>query len=282
MTETNTNTLRIYCQQIRGYELLSKEEEQELARKIKTGTPGEAALARERLINSNLKLVISIAKCYHNAHLQMIDLIQEGNLGLMEAVDRFDPEQGTRFSTCATPWIKSAIIKTITDNNRLIRIPAHLFQLQSKFRQAKTAIESDGHVATNEELAKALGVSVDKIDFVKSTFDDVLSMDKQLDGSDSNSDVVGDLVADETVADPTEQLAKEELKEALYKAIDGLDSRTKLILTMRWGLDGTKEHTLDEIGAAVDLTRERVRQILKATESQLRVKLANWEQVAVL
>lgn len=282
MTETNTNTLRIYCQQIRGYELLSKEEEQELARKIKTGTPEEAALARERLINSNLKLVISIAKRYHNAHLQMIDLIQEGNLGLMEAVDRFDPEQGTRFSTCATPWIKSAIIKTITDNNRLIRIPAHLFQLQSKFRQAKTAIESDGHVATNEELAKALGVSVDKIDFVKSTFDDVLSIDKQLDGSDSNSDVVGDLVADETVADPTEQLAKEELKEALYKAIDGLDNRTKLILTMRWGLDGTKEHTLDEIGAAVDLTRERVRQILKATESQLRVKLANWEQVAVL
>ena len=281
MTE-NTNTLRIYCQQIKDYKLLSKEEEQELARKIKNGTPEEATVAREKLINSNLKLVISIAKRYRNAHLQMIDLIQEGNLGLMEAVDRFDPEQGTRFSTCATPWIKSAIIKTITDNNRLIRIPAHLFQLQSKFRQAKTAIESDGHVATNEELAKALGVSADKIEFVKSTFDDILSMDKQLDGSDSNSDVVGDLVADETVADPTEQLAKEELKEALYKAIDGLDDRTKLILTMRWGLDGTKEHTLDEIGAAVDLTRERVRQILKATESQLRVKLANWEQVAVL
>jgi RNA polymerase primary sigma factor len=269
------NTLRLYLQEMGNFPLLTADEEKDLARRYKNDGDMEA---REWLINCNLKLVVSIAKKYHNSHLELMDLISYGNMGLMQAVDKFDPELGYRFTTCATPWIKQAITKAIIDSGKSIRVPAHIYQLLAKYRKAVEELTKDGKgQPTQEQIAMYMGVSNDKIRELEEWRHDTVSLSTPL--GDDSEDTLEDLQADnysETPMKYVERKAKEEMIQAL---IATLKPRTQTIIKMRFGLGNDndpeefkKEHTLEEIGAYLGITRERVRQIEKQTLAELKLK----------
>ena len=269
------NTLRLYLQEMGNFPLLTADEEKDLARRYKNDGDMEA---RDWLINCNLKLVVSIAKKYHNSHLELMDLISYGNMGLMQAVDKFDPELGYRFTTCATPWIKQAITKAIIDSGKSIRIPAHIYQLLAKYRKAVEELTKDGKdQPTQEQIAVYMGVSNDKIRELEEWRHDTVSLSTPL--GDDSEDTLEDLQADnysETPMKYVERKAKEEMIQAL---IATLKPRTQTIIKMRFGLGNDndpeefkKEHTLEEIGAYLGITRERVRQIEKQTLAELKLK----------
>lgn len=269
------NTLRVYLQEMGEYPLLTAVEEKELARKFRNEGDLEA---RDMLINCNLRLVVSIAKKYNNNHLELMDLISEGNMGLMQAVEKFDPELGYRFTTCATPWIKQAITKSIIDKGKSIRIPAHIYQLLSKYRKAIEELTKDGKgQPTPEQIAIYMGISTEKIRELEEWRHDTVSLSTPL--GDDSEDTLEDLQADhcsETPMKYVERKAKEEMIQAL---IATLKPRTQTIIKMRFGLGNDndpeefkKEHTLEEIGAYLGITRERVRQIEKQTLAELKLK----------
>lgn len=269
------NTLRLYLQEMGNFPLLTADEEKDLARRYKNDGDMEA---RDWLINCNLKLVVSIAKKYHNSHLELMDLISYGNMGLMQAVDKFDPELGYRFTTCATPWIKQAITKAIIDSGKSIRVPAHIYQLLAKYRKAVEELTKDGKgQPTQEQIAVYMGVSNDKIRELEEWRHDTVSLSTPL--GDDSEDTLEDLQADnysETPMKYVERKAKEEMIQAL---IATLKPRTQIIIKMRFGLGNDndpeefkKEHTLEEIGAYLGITRERVRQIEKQTLAELKLK----------
>lgn len=269
------NTLRLYLQEMGNFPLLTADEEKDLARKYKNEGDLEA---RDWLINCNLKLVVSIAKKYHNSHLELMDLIAYGNMGLMQAVEKFDPELGYRFTTCATPWIKQAITKAIIDSGKSIRIPAHIYQLLSKYRKAIEELTKNGKgQPTPEQIAIYMGVSTEKIRELEEWRHDTVSLSTPL--GDDSEDTLEDLQADhcsETPMKYVERKAKEEMIQAL---IATLKPRTQIIIKMRFGLGNDndpeefkKEHTLEEIGAYLGITRERVRQIEKQTLAELKLK----------
>jgi RNA polymerase primary sigma factor len=269
------NTLRLYLQEMGNFPLLTADEEKDLARRYKNDGDMEA---RDWLINCNLKLVVSIAKKYHNSHLELMDLISYGNMGLMQAVDKFDPELGYRFTTCATPWIKQAITKAIIDSGKSIRVPAHIYQLLAKYRKAVEELTKDGKgQPTQEQIAMYMGVSNDKIRELEEWRHDTVSLSTRL--GDDSEDTLEDLQADnysETPMKYVERKAKEEMIQAL---IATLKPRTQTIIKMRFGLgndndpeDWKREHTLEEIGSYIGITRERVRQIEKQTLSELKSK----------
>lgn len=269
------NTLRVYLQEMGEYPLLTAVEEKELARKFRNEGDLEA---RDMLINCNLRLVVSIAKKYNNNHLELMDLICEGNMGLMQAVEKFDPELGYRFTTCATPWIKQAITKSIIDKGKSIRIPAHIYQLLSKYRKAIEELTKDGKgQPTPEQIAIYMGISTEKIRELEEWRHDTVSLSTPL--GDDSEDTLEDLQADhfsETPMKYVERKAKEEMIQAL---IATLKPRTQTIIKMRFGLGNDndpeefkKEHTLEEIGAYLGITRERVRQIEKQTLAELKLK----------
>jgi RNA polymerase primary sigma factor len=269
------NTLRLYLQEMGNFPLLTADEEKDLARRYKNDGDMEA---RDWLINCNLKLVVSIAKKYHNSHLELMDLISYGNMGLMQAVDKFDPELGYRFTTCATPWIKQAITKAIIDSGKSIRVPAHIYQLLAKYRKAVEELTKDGKgQPTQEQIAMYMGVSNDKIRELEEWRHDTVSLSTPL--GDDSEDTLEDLQADnysETPMKYVERKAKEEMIQAL---IATLKPRTQTIIKMRFGLGNDndpeefkKEHTLEEIGAYLGITRERVRQIEKQTLAELKLK----------
>lgn len=269
------NTLRLYLQEMGNFPLLTADEEKNLARRYKNEGDLEA---RDMLINCNLKLVVSIAKKYHNSHLELMDLIAYGNMGLMQAVEKFDPELGYRFTTCATPWIKQAITKAIIDSGKSIRIPAHIYQLLSKYRKAIEELTKNGKgQPTPEQIAIYMGVSTEKIRELEEWRHDTVSLSTPL--GDDSEDTLEDLQADhfsETPMKYVERKAKEEMIQAL---IATLKPRTQIIIKMRFGLGNDndpeefkKEHTLEEIGAYLGITRERVRQIEKQTLAELKLK----------
>jgi RNA polymerase primary sigma factor len=272
------NTLRLYLQEMGNFPLLTADEEKDLARRYKNDGDMEA---RDWLINCNLKLVVSIAKKYHNSHLELMDLISYGNMGLMQAVDKFDPELGYRFTTCATPWIKQAISKAITDKGRNIRIPAHIYQLLSKYRHALAELEVDGRKPTDEEIARKLNVETDKVKQLKGWLHDTISLETPL-GADSE-ETVGDMIADSHAETPSEYTEKQMVHNKILKVLDQFKPRTQSIIKLRYGIaaDGDpeeylKEHSLEEVGALVGITRERVRQIEKETLAQMRLI---WDRV---
>ena len=271
------NSFKKYLIEIGKYPLLTQEQEIELAKRYRDGDLS----AREQLINSNLKLVVSIAKNYKNTHFSIADLVSEGNLGLMQAVEKFNPDLNYRFSTCATPWIKQAISKAITDKGRNIRIPAHIYQLLAKLRCALKELEADGHTATDKELAAYLKVDGDKIPELKRLLNDTISLETPL--GDENKETLGDLQADMHSETPTEYVEKNLLKEKIARAISKLKPREQTIIKMRYGLgtDGDPEeyfveHTLEDIGAYLNITRERVRQIEKEVLSNIKL---NWDRI---
>lgn len=271
------NSFRKYLIDISQYPLLDGKQELELARRYRDGDMS----ARDTLINSNLKLVVSIAKNYRNAHLSLLDLVMEGNAGLLVAVDKFNPDLGYRFSTCATPWIKQAITKAITDKGRNIRIPAHIYQLLSKYRQALNVLEADGHNPTDEEVAKYMDVDVEKIIDLRTWKQDTISLETPL-GTDGE-ETLGDLQADQHTETPYEYAEKNLLKDKIQKVLSHFKPRTQEIIKLRYGVgaDGDaeiyqREHTLEEIGDILGITRERVRQIEKQTLNEMKLI---WDRV---
>jgi len=274
------NTLRDYLVSIGNYPVLTAEEEKQLAYKYRAGD----TKARERLIQCNLKLVVSIAKNYKNQKLSLQDLISEGNLGLINAVEKFNPDLGYRFSTCATPWIKQAILKALTDNGKTIRLPAHMFQLMSKYKKAIIDCQNNNETITDELLASKIGTTVDKIALLRQYKHETLSFETPLSKDDENADTLGDLVEDKDTETPSDYVENNAVQHMLQEAIKKLPERTQIIIKMRYGL-GTaddpeeyrEEHTLEAIGDAIGLTRERVRQIEKETLIKLRNMLGDIE-----
>lgn len=271
------NTFRKYLIEIGQYALLTKEEELELAYAYRNGDMS----AREKLINSNLRLVVNIAKNYKNTHLSIADLVSEGNIGLITAVEKYNPDLGYRFSTCATPWIKQAISKAITDKGRNIRIPAHIYQLLSKYKHVVSELEVDGHEASDEEVAEKLKVDAQKVRELKNWMYDTISLETPL-GADSE-ETIGDMVADNHAETPYEYTEKQMTHGKIMKVIKQLKPRTQQIMKLRYGLadendpiEYAHEHTLEEIGVIVGITRERVRQIEKQALAEMKLI---WDRV---
>lgn len=269
------NPFRDYLIAIGQYPLLNQEQELELGRRIKDEGDEDA---REQLINSNLRLVVHIAKQYKNPYIGIEDLVAEGNLGLISAVDKYDYTYGYRFSTCATPWIKQAILKALTDKGRPVRLPAHIYQQITQMKKfTDTFIANNRREPTRAEIAKGLGIDEEKVDSLFKWKQDTISMDMPI--GDEEKNTVADTIADTNDVSPAEYAEKQLMSEFIQKMIAKLPARTQTIMKMRYGLGNDKdpgdwknEHTLEEIGTYLGITRERVRQIEKETIQNLRLE----------
>lgn len=253
------NPIRRYFDEVGNEALLTREEEVELAKRIEQGDKQ----AREKLASSNLRLVISIAKKYRNYGLPFLDLIQEGNLGLMKAIEKFDWRKGYKFSTYATWWIRQAILKALTNRSRTVRVPAHMKELSRKIDRAEEGyIQEHGEEPPIEKVAEDLDVSIEKVRRAKKAAQTTISLDKPLGEESSDSGVLGDIFADETLPTPEQEtfdsLLKGRLKGLLNKE---LTDREKHILKLRYGLEDYQTRTLEEVGEVFDISRERVRQL---------------------
>lgn len=273
-----TSTFKEYLIEIARYPLLNAEQEKALAYRIREGDED----AREQLINSNLRLVVYLAKNYKSNFLDLEDLVMEGNLGLFTAVDKFNPDLGNRFSTCATPWIKQAIMKAITEKGKNVRLPANVYQALNNMKKATDALAEDGILyPTDEQLAEKMGIEVEKIALLKQWKKDTVSLSVPL--GDESEDTLEDLQADTHDESPVDYAERKMDEEFVREILKDLPDRTRTIMKMRYGLgdendpeDWQNEHTLEEIGDYLGLTRERIRQIEKQTLQELKVKLAKY------
>ena len=248
--------VRMYLKEIGKVPLLSAEEEIELAKRMESGDES----AKKRLAEANLRLVVSIAKRYLNRGLSFLDLIQEGNLGLIKAVDKFDYTKGYKFSTYATWWIRQAITRSIADQARTIRIPVHMVETINKLiRISRQLLQEYGREPTSEEIAKEMGITVEKVREIKKISQDPVSLETPI-GEEEDSHL-GDFIPDDDVPAPVDAAAYSMLKEQLMEVLDTLSDREKKVLMLRFGLEDGRPRTLEEVGKEFNVTRERIRQI---------------------
>ena len=248
--------VKMYLKDIGKVPLLSPEDETELARKMMDGDEE----AKKLLSEANLRLVVSIAKRYMGRGMLFLDLIQEGNLGLMKAVEKFDYQKGFKFSTYATWWIKQAITRAIADQARTIRIPVHMVEtINKQIRVSRRLLQELGREPTPEEIAREMGISEDRVREIQKIAQDPVSLETPI-GEEEDSHL-GDFIEDEGSATPSDAVATTILKEQLLGVLDTLTPREEKVLRLRYGIDDGKPRTLEEVGKEFNVTRERIRQI---------------------
>lgn len=260
--------LETYLREINETSLLTAQEEKELAYRIADSD----SEARDRMVRANLRLVVNIARSYTGKGLPLPDLIEEGNLGLLRAVEGFDPEMGTRFSTYASYWIKQSIKRALVNSAKTIRIPAYMVELLSKWRRTSARLQDElKRTPTAEEIAKELEIPKKKLGIVKKAIE-LYNTNPQTDQSDSGWSL-GEMIADERTKGPDEELQENDNLRHVYEMLEKMDTREASILRMRFGLDDGEPRTLKEIGETLGLTRERVRQIESEALRRLAVGL---------
>lgn len=248
--------VKVYLKEIGRVPLLTPDEEVDLAVRISNGDEA----AKKRLSEANLRLVVSIAKRYLGRGMQFLDLIQEGNLGLIKAVEKFDYTKGFKFSTYATWWIRQAITRSIADQARTIRIPVHMVETINKLiRVSRQLLQTYGREPTPEEIAQEMGLSVDKVREIQKIAQEPVSLETPI-GEEEDSHL-GDFIPDEDVPAPAEAAAFSMLKEQLVEVLDTLTEREQKVLKLRFGLEDGRARTLEEVGKEFEVTRERIRQI---------------------
>ena len=260
--------VKMYLKEIGSMRLLDSDEEIVLAKKVEKGSlpdatdedKKEADDAKKELADRNLRLVVSIAKKYLGRGLQFLDLIQEGNLGLLKAVDKFDYTKGYKFSTYATWWIRQAITRAIADQARTIRVPVHMVETINKLnRISRQLLQEKGREVTNEELAEAMGISVEKIREVKKIAQDPISLETPI--GEKEDSHLGDFIEDHETVAPDDAAGSILLREQIEELLQSLTDRERQVLELRFGLKDGKTRTLEEVGKYFDVTRERIRQI---------------------
>lgn len=254
------DSIQIYLREIGQYPLLTGAEEKELAKRIENGEEE----ARNILARSNLRLVVSIAKKYvgRSPDLTLLDLIQEGNIGLFKAVDKFDWKKGYKFSTYATWWIRQAITRALADQSRTIRIPVHMVETIAKYKQVSRRLaQTLGRDPQPEEVAIEMGVEVDKIYQIEKINQDTLSLENPIGSDDDEKSTLGDFIADDKIPSPIQESSERILTEQVRDILDDLSPKERKILEMRHGLLDGVYHTLEEVGKEFGVTRERIRQI---------------------
>ena len=257
--QLSQDSVQMYLREIGRITLLNGDEEKELAKRIEKGDEE----ARKKLTQANLRLVVSIAKRYvgRSPHLTLLDLIQEGNIGLFRAVEKFDYRRGYKFSTYATWWIRQAITRALADQARTIRIPVHMVETISKFQQIKRRLVQDlGREPLPEEIAAEMNIEVAKVHHLERIEQDTVSLEAPV-GDDDEDSILGEFIVDEKTLSPSQIAARRLLKDQLNVIIMDLTPREQKILSMRFGLEDGITHTLEEVGREFGVTRERIRQI---------------------
>ena len=261
--------IRMYLKEIGKIKLLTPEEELEVAKKMAEGTEEEQAAARKRMSEANLRLVVSIAKRYVGRGMQLLDLIQEGNLGLMKAVEKFDYTKGYKFSTYATWWIRQSITRAIADQARTIRIPVHMVETINRvLRTSHSMVQKLGREPTTTEIAQELHMEVPKVEEILKIAQEPVSLETPI-GEEEDSHL-GDFIQDDEASQPSEEASYTLLREQLEEVLSTLTPREEQVLRMRFGLMDGKPHTLEEVGKEFDVTRERIRQIESKALRKLR------------
>jgi RNA polymerase primary sigma factor len=260
------DSVRLYLREIGKIPLLNAEEELDLARRVVAGDKD----AKDKMAEANMRLVVSIAKRYVGRGLDLLDLIQEGNTGLLRAVEKFDPDKGFKFSTYATWWIRQAITRAIADQARTIRIPVHMVETINKLLRTQRRLTQElNREPSNEEIAKAMEIDVDKVEHIMKIKQDISSLDASI-RDDEEDSVLADFIEDEDTVSPEESATGQLLKEQVKDMLGALTEREQKILKLRFGLEDGKSHTLEEVGQEFSVTRERIRQIEAKALAKLR------------
>jgi RNA polymerase primary sigma factor len=272
------NTLQLYLREIGQVKLLTADEEIALARRVRRGDQQ----AREDMIKANLRLVVKIAKDYAGLGLPLLDLINEGNIGLMKGVERFDPNVGAKVSTYASWWIKQAIKRALANQSKTIRLPVHVVDKLAHIRKAEVKLrDSLDREPTDEEIAHDLGLDTRRIRRYRESSRAPVSLDAPL-GSDGDSSLVSETVADANAAAPYDTLARHNDNELMQEVLATLDARESRILAMRFGLDDGRPKSLEEVGQEIGVTRERIRQIQEQALQKMRVKIEKRDHPAAV
>ncbi len=260
------DSVRLYLREIGKIPLLTAEQELALAQRVVSGDKK----AKDEMAEANMRLVVSIAKRYVGRGLDLLDLIQEGNTGLLRAVEKFDPDKGFKFSTYATWWIRQAITRAIADQARTIRIPVHMVETINKLLRTQRRLTQElNREPSNEEIAKEMEIDVEKVEHIMKIKQDISSLDASV-RDDEEDSVLGDFIEDEDTVSPEESAAGQLLKEQVKDLLGSLTEREQKILKLRFGLEDGKSHTLEEVGQEFSFTRERIRQIEAKALAKLR------------
>jgi RNA polymerase primary sigma factor len=260
------DSVRLYLREIGKIPLLNAEEELALAQRVVAGEQD----AKDKMAEANMRLVVSIAKRYVGRGLDLLDLIQEGNTGLLRAVEKFDPDKGFKFSTYATWWIRQAITRAIADQARTIRIPVHMVETINKLLRTQRRLTQElNREPTNEEIAKEMEIDVDKVEHIMKIKQDISSLDASI-RDDEEDSVLSDFIEDEDTVSPEESATNQLLKEQVKDMLSALTEREQKIIKLRFGLEDGKSHTLEEVGQEFAVTRERIRQIEAKALAKLR------------